>query len=240
MKDRSSACLPSEWCLESDPDFCAGSVALGYLKRFRQRTIAAIYRPLIARHEEFIAPVKQDLFRGISGRVLEIGPGPGGNLKYLGQIEQWVGIEPNPFMHRFIEQQLRDRNLNGEIRLAAAEELPFPDNSFDFAISTLVLCSVTKPAVVVSELRRVLRPGGQFCFIEHVAAPPNSKLRWLQNASAPFYRFCGDGCHPNRETGKTLQQSGFGRLEFQEFRAPATRLPVVVSPHISGFAQVDG
>lgn len=210
---------------------------MGLLKQLRQRTMAAVYRPLISRHNRFIAPYKTDLFRQVQGRVLEIGPGPANNLSYLGKVESWVGIEPNPFMHRFVLEQLAETGTRGRVLNHSAELLPFDDHSFDFAISTLVLCSVGQPLRVLSEIRRVLRPGGRFLFIEHVAAPRGSRLRSVQNFVVPVYRFCGDGCYPNRETGSTIQQSGFSSVEFQEFRAPASALPIVVSPHIAGFAE---
>ena len=210
---------------------------MGLLKRLRQRTMAAVYRPLISRHNQFIAPYKTDLFRQVQGRVLEIGPGPAGNLRYMGSVESWTGIEPNPYMHRFALHQLAEIGVPGEVINHSAEQLPFEDHSFDFAISTLVLCSVGHPLKVLSEIRRVLRPGGRFLFIEHVAAPRGSQLRSVQNFIVPVYRFCGDGCYPNRETGSTIQQSGFSAVEFQEFRAPASVLPTVVSPHIAGSAE---
>jgi ubiquinone/menaquinone biosynthesis C-methylase UbiE len=210
---------------------------MGFLKQLRQRTMAAVYRPLISRHNRFIASYKTDLFRQVQGRVLEIGPGPAGNLKFMGDVESWVGIEPNPYMHRFVKQQLAETGLRGDVIAHPAEQLPFEDNSFDFAVSTLVLCSVLQPRRVLHEILRVLRPGGRFLFIEHVAAPRGSRLRSVQNFVVPVYRFCGDGCYPNRETGTTIQQSGFSTVEFQEFRAPASALPVVVSPHIAGFAE---
>jgi len=210
------------------------------LSNLRRRAIAAIYRPLIARHERFVASYKRDLFRGISGRVLEIGPGPGSNLAYLSDVDHWVGVEPNRFMHPMIRAELARRSIDGTVLEESAESLPFEDETFDAVIGTLVLCSVRDPRRVVAESARVLRPGGTYAFIEHVAAPRGTRLRRIQEWVRPIWRCCGDGCCPDRETQETLRQSRFDRLEFEEFRAPPWTLPAVVSPHIAGRAWIDG
>jgi len=212
---------------------------MGLGSNLRRRLVAWVYRPLIARHDRFIAPYKQDLFRALSGSVLEIGPGPGSNLRYLSEVDHWVGVEPNRYMHPMIRQELERTAIDGTILEDGAESLPFAEHSFDAVIGTLVLCSVRDPARVVDELFRVLRPGGRYCFIEHVAAPTGSRLRWMQRLARPLWTCCGDGCHPDRETSETLHRSRFDRLEFQEFRAPRGVLPAIVSPHICGTAWVD-
>lgn len=211
---------------------------MGFWQDRRRQAIAAIYRPAMRRHDQFISPYKRDLFRAVRGQVLEIGPGPGSNLPYLNQVESWTGIEPNRFMHRLIHEQLKQTGVQGTVLETAAESLPFPDRSFDAALGTLVLCSVFSPERVLRELCRVLRPGGRFFLIEHVAAPRGTWLRRIQRLASPLWRCCGDGCHPDRETAETIARGGFRRMELQEFRAPWNALPFVVSPHIAGWAEV--
>ncbi|MEC7716893.1 MAG: class I SAM-dependent methyltransferase [Planctomycetota bacterium] len=211
---------------------------MGLLRTCQQRVMATLYGPLMARYDRFIAPYKEDLFRQVRGRVLEIGPGPGGNLRYLNSVPTWVGLEPNPYMHRAIREQLSSTGNQGEILEQPAENMPYDKDDFDFVISTLVLCSVSHPLRVLDEIARVLRPGGRFLFIEHVAAAKGTGLRILQHALAPGFRICGDGCCPHRETGDWIRRSRFSKVEFQEFHAPATALPWVISPHIAGFAEV--
>ena len=184
----------------------------------------------------FIAPFKEDLFRGVAGAVLEIGPGPGSNLTYLPNVEHWVGVEPNRFMHAQIEAELSRLNLDGTILEGVAERLPFEDQTFDFVIGTLVLCSVASPADALAEIRRVLRPSGRYCFIEHVGAPRGTPLRRWQRRVRPIWRCCGDGCWPDRDTQESIGQAGFARVDYQEFRAPPGTLPAIVSPHICGSA----
>jgi len=113
-----------------------------------------------------------------------------------------------------------------------AEELPIRAASIDYAISTLVLCSVVDQRRALSELLRVLRPGGKLIFIEHVAAPPGTLLRRVQCAVKPLWRRMGDGCHPDRETRAAIERSGLTIPQVDEFDAP---LPVV-RPHIAGYA----
>lgn len=209
---------------------------MNWWQSIRRRMIAKVYRRLIAGHDRFIAPMKQDLFRGLQGSVLEIGPGPGSNLQYLNGVEHWVGVEPNRFMHPLIQSQLESHKVDGTILEGAAEELPFEDATFDAAIGTLVLCSVNRPEQALSEILRVLRPGGQYCFIEHVGAPKGTSLRRWQTRVKPLWRCFGDGCCPDRDTQETLARTGFERLDYQEFRAPRGTLPAIVSPHICGSA----
>jgi len=116
---------------------------------------------------------------GVPNYVLEIGPGAGPNLAYFSPHIRWVGIEPNPFMHPYLRRQAERLNRTVEIRDASAERVPLQDNSVDAVVSTLVLCSVKDVSGALQEILRVLRPGGRFVFIEHVAAPPGTWLRRL-------------------------------------------------------------
>lgn len=177
---------------------------------------------------------KRELFAGLDGTVVEIGPGTGVNLPYLPRGIHWIGLEPNPHMHDFLREELDQRGVDGELRSDPAQETGLPDNVADTVISTLVLCSVPDVQETLSELQRILRPGGQLLFIEHVAAPPGTWLRTLQRGIRPVWMRLGDGCHPDRDTGAALTSAGFSSVEYDRFD---TGLPVV-SPHIAGVATV--
>jgi len=120
-----------------------------------------------------------------------------------------------------------------EIYTGVAEDLPFADKSFHAVISTLVLCSVTDVQQSLSEIYRVLKPGGTFYFIEHVAAPKDTWLYTLQNWITPLWRRMADGCRPNRNTKQLIQKSNFTdfQIEYTDIKLP------VVSPHIIGSAR---
>ena len=199
-----------------------------------------LYKRLIARflathddaYDASIAPRKQTLFAGLAGDVLEIGPGGGPNLRYLAANVRWIGVEPNPYMHPYLRAEAKRRGIPVDLRLGNADALPAADNSLDAVISTLVLCSVPDPARALAEVRRVLKPGGKFVFMEHVAAAPGTSLRRWQDWLRPVWQTLGDGCHPNRETWQTIADAGFDRVRIEHFAASVP----VVRPHIAGVA----
>ena len=189
-------------------------------------------------YEASMVARKRALLSSLHGDILEIGPGTGPNLEFYPAGVRWTGVEPNPFMHPYLLETLRglglpperyriDRGDPGGVRLPAADE------SVDAVVSTLVLCSVSHPDESLQEILRVLRPGGQFVFVEHVAAPSGSLLRAFQNALQPAWGAVGDGCHINRETWVTISQAGFARVEIEHYRYPEIG---PAGPHISGRA----
>jgi len=206
---------------------------LGGAGPIRQYIFAWCFSRFSRRAEAYLAPHKSRLFHGLSGVVLEIGPGSGTNLAYLdAHSAEWIGVEPNPFMHPYLAKTARDLGIEIDIRDSIAEELPVRDASVDAVIATLVLCSVTNQVRVVSEVLRVLKPGGKFLFIEHVAAPPGTWLRRIQEWITPLWRRMADGCCPERETAHVIESAGFREVKIESFDAP---LPVV-KPHIAGAA----
>ncbi len=124
-----------------------------------------------AAHERFIAERKRGLLGRLEGDVLEIGPGTGANLEYYPATARLVGIEPNPHMHKYLRREAERLRREIEIRDGVAERLDVADASVDAVVSTLVLCSVNDQQATLAEVLRVLRPGGRFVFVEHVAAP---------------------------------------------------------------------
>jgi ubiquinone/menaquinone biosynthesis C-methylase UbiE len=185
------------------------------------------------KYEEEMAEQKQALFSDLHGNVLEIGPGTGPNLSYYSPDIHWIGIEPNPFMHSYLREEAEKLNLNIDLRNGTAEHLDVEDNSMDAVVSTLVLCSVENLDTVLKEILRVLKPGGRFFFLEHVAAPQGTMLRRIQHWIRPLWKTLGDGCHPDRETWVALENAGFEHVDYQHFRA---NLPAIVSPQIIGVA----
>lgn len=183
-------------------------------------------------YEKAVGDRKRTLFANLHGDVLEIGPGTGPNLPYYGQDIHWIGIEPNPYMHSYLHKEAERLGLNIDLRSGTAERLEAEDNSMDAVVSTLVLCSVTEITSTLQEVLRVLKPGGRFLFIEHVAAPRGTWLRRVQRGIRPIWKVIGDGCHPDRETWIALENAGFESVNYQHFQAPVP----LVSPHIVGVA----
>lgn len=185
-----------------------------------------------AGYESAVGDRKQTLFANIHGNVLEIGPGTGPNLSYYPKDIHWIGIEPNPYMHSYLKKEAEKLGLNIDIRTGTAEYLDAENNSIDTVVSTLVLCSVPNLSATLQEILRVLKPGGRFLFIEHVAAPQGTLLRKIQSGIKPIWQLIGDGCNPDRETWVALENAGFESVNYEHFEAPVP----LVNPHIAGVA----
>jgi ubiquinone/menaquinone biosynthesis C-methylase UbiE len=110
-------------------------------------------------------------------------------------------------MARRLELKLRDSPLPAQVVRARAEELPFEDQSFDYAVSTLVLCTVDDPERAVKELHRLLKPGGQLLFIEHVRSQEARLARWQDRLNGLMIRV-GHGCNCNRRTLDNINHAG--------------------------------
>ena len=180
-----------------------------------------------------MADLKRSLLGHLQGRVLEIGPGAGTNLAYFSPDVHWIGVEPNLFTHPYLRQEaerhgMKDIELYGQ----QAEQLPVADGSLDAVVSTYVLCSVTDLDTTLKDIQRVLKPGGKFVFMEHVAATDGTCTRAVQDGITPIWKTVFDHCHPNRETWENLEKAGFATVDYQTFRLS---IPVV-SPHIAGVA----
>ncbi|MBN3926329.1 MAG: class I SAM-dependent methyltransferase [Nostoc sp. NMS4] len=185
-----------------------------------------------SKHDKIVSDHKRSLFDNLQGKVLEISPGTGTNLPYYPKDIHWIGIEPNLHRHSSLRKQAEKLGLNIDLRIGNAEWLDAEDNSIDTVVSTLVLCSVPNIDYTLQAILRVLKPGGRFLFIEHVAAPQGSLLRQIQNTISPIWKVIGDGCHPDRETWAALGNAGFSSINYERFDA---QLPIV-SPHIIGVA----
>jgi ubiquinone/menaquinone biosynthesis C-methylase UbiE len=198
----------------------------------RQRLFAWALAHFSGFYEKKLSDTKRGLFSDISGTIIEIGPGTGTNLSYFSHNVRWIGIEPNPFMDQYLWKRAKALGLQLEIRRGTAEDLPAPDSSADAVVSTLVLCSVGDVAKALSEILRVLKPGGRLVFVEHVAAPRGTWLRRFQSWVKPAWKRLGDGCHPDRETWVALERAGFAKLDYSHFRVS---IPLV-GPQIAGIA----
>ena len=146
---------------------CANELIAGW----HQRLFAWALAHLNGKYETRLADTKRALFSDLSGTVIEIGPGTGANLPYFSRDVRWIGVEPNPYMDRYLQKRANVLGIPIEIRRGTAEDLPAPDCCADAVVSTLVLCSVSNLSKSLSEVLRVLKPGGRLIFIEHVAAP---------------------------------------------------------------------
>jgi ubiquinone/menaquinone biosynthesis C-methylase UbiE len=180
-----------------------------------RRWHAALYGLLDRKNEEWMQGHLSYIVGGAEGRVLEIGAGTGHSFPYYEKASEVVATEPDPFMLAQARKRLEELGLTHvELYQHVAEDLPFEDGSFDHVVSVLVLCTVRDARSALSQVRRVLKPGGTLRFIEHVRY--DGGLRGLvQDAIAPVWRLLGSGCHVNRRTAETIVEAGFRLVDLQ-------------------------
>jgi SAM-dependent methyltransferase len=203
---------------------------------FYSRMFARYYDRMTGAYEKHIADRKRELFGGLDGTILEIGPGTGANMQYFPRGSRWIGVEPNPHMHDSLRRRAEEAGVVPELHTADAAGIDVGDAVADVAVSTLVLCSVPDVDRVLSEVRRALRPGGRLLFIVHVAAPPGSGLRLVQRLISPVWYVVGDGCRVTCETGPAIERAGFSSVSYDTLRIPQPPVPPWVSPHVIGQA----
>jgi ubiquinone/menaquinone biosynthesis C-methylase UbiE len=175
------------------------------------------------------------LLNGLSGEVLEIGAGDGINVPLYPPDVHLTLLEPNRYLLSYMVDMAESERCPTCYPVAGfGERLPFAGSWFDAVVSTHVLCSVSDQARVLAEILRVLRPGGMFLFLEHVAASNGTATRYMQRLLEPPWRFFGGGCHLTRDTETAIRQAGFGQVELESYRAT---YPAFLSPHVKGRAR---
>jgi ubiquinone/menaquinone biosynthesis C-methylase UbiE len=186
--------------------------------------------------EAGLREMRHGLLASASGNVLEIGGGTGANLgHYNGKIESLVVTEPEPAMLRRLQKKARAQAPLAKIMRAPAEDLPFEDDSFDIVVSTLVLCGVDDQSRSLREARRVLRPGGQLLFLEHVRSDDpalarfQDRMNWLNRLVVQ--------CDCNRPTLAGIRAAGFAISRLEETTFP--KAPKFARPLILGTAIAD-
>jgi len=192
---------------------------------------AMTYDRSMARVEKAgLRALRRSLLAAAAGHVLEIGGGTGANLTIYGpEVESLTITAPETPMVRRLERRIRDHASLAKVLRAPAEDLPFEDDTFDVAVSTLVLCGVSDQPRALRELRRVLRPGGQLLFIEHVRSG-DARFARRQDRMNPVNRFlvC---CDCNRPTLTSIQEAGFTVTQVEHLtwqKVPSFASPLIV------------
>lgn len=201
------------------------------------RMFSAFYDRAFASSEEAgLREMRRELLRQARGRVLELGSGTGLNLELYPRegLECLTLTEPDPHMFRQLRNRVEEIGCAANLMETGAEDLPFGDDSYDTVVVTLVLCTVPDQARALKEISRVLRPGGQLLFLEHVRSRSPGLAKWQDRLERPW-RFLGDGCHCNRDTVAAISAAGFelGEVERPEF----PKAPPIVKPMARGSAR---
>jgi ubiquinone/menaquinone biosynthesis C-methylase UbiE len=204
----------------------------------RDRIFAAGYDPLSARWEKrHGAKLRKKLLEHAQGHVLEIGVGTGLNLPHYPPVDELVVADPSEPMLRRARRRAAESGRDVTFVEAPAEQLPFEDDSFDSVVSMLVLCTVENQQRALHEVRRVLRPNGQFLFSEHVRSDDPKLARW-QDRLEPIWGVVANGCHPNRNTLDGIRAAGFDVSGVEQGELPG--FPKLVRSYISGSALIRG
>lgn len=190
--------------------------------RFNAWFLAALDRYM---HWKY-ADIKSGLFKPAPAVVVELGPGPGANLRYLPRGTRLIAIEPNRHMHPLLRRRAQQFGIDLDLRGLAGEQLDLPSASVDFVFSSLVLCTVENQQQVIAEVLRVLKPGGLFVCVEHVAAPAGSANRRLQHLIRRPWKWVFEGCDLCRDTGATLRSAGFSKVELKPLELPTMFIPI--------------
>lgn len=206
------------------------------LARFQHPRFARCYERLSADLERRgVAEHRRELLAGARGTVVEVGAGNGLTFAhYPPEVGGVTAVEPDDVMRAAAVRAAASAPVPVEVVAGHADRLPLPDASVDVAVAALVLCSVPSQASALAELRRVLRPGGELRYYEHVRAPGRGAAL-LQDVVTPLWRRAAGGCRPNRRTSDAVAAAGFriDRERAFDFRPVAVS---VTTTHVIGVA----
>ena len=182
--------------------------------------------------------LRRELLAGLEGRVIEVGPGNGINFEHFpATVEELIAAEPEPYLRRAAEQRARELPLQIRVVAGSADSLPAEDGSVDAVVVAGVLCSVPDQQAALREFRRVLRPGGELRFYEHVRSRRAGFARYQDAVATVWPRLMG-GCRPNLDTLAAIEEGGFRVEVCRGFRFPDNARAYAVAPRILGVARV--
>jgi ubiquinone/menaquinone biosynthesis C-methylase UbiE len=210
--------------------------------------VSAVHHPIFARFFDRLSRLmereagrhRDELLAGLTGRVVEVGAGNGINFAhYPDSVSEVVALEPEAYLREKAQRAVRDAPVPVSVRAGVAAPLPLEDASFDGAVASLVLCTVPDLPAALAELRRVLKPGGELRFMEHVRSerPRKARLQERLDRSGIWPRL-GGGCHCGRDTVAAIQSSGFQLDRVRRYTLGPSW--IVTNPHVLGLARALG
>jgi ubiquinone/menaquinone biosynthesis C-methylase UbiE len=210
------------------------------LSAFQHPRFAKLYERISAESERRGTAEHRDrALAGLSGRVLEVGAGNGMNFRhYPATVTEVVAVEPENTLRALAENAAASAPVPITVVAGHGDALPFDDASFDAAVVSLVLCSVPEPGHFLAEIRRVLKPGGDLRFFEHVRSS-RPLLGVFQDAITPAWSAIGGGCHLNRDSRAAIDAAGFEIDELDRFTYRPLKF-VPAHAHILGRAHKPG
>jgi len=183
--------------------------------------------------------LRVELLAGVTGRVVEVGAGNGINFPhYPDSVAEVIAVEPEPYLRSQAEKAARTAAVPVRVTPGQADALELEPASVDAVVACGVLCSVPDQAAALAEFRRVLRPGGELRFYEHVRSRRPGFARWQSRVDPLWTRLFG-GCHADRDTLAAIERAGFRFERCRGFPFPATARLYPVTPRILGLARAD-
>lgn len=196
----------------------------------RRRLFAASYTRIDGRLRRATDLARSHLVGDLTGEILEVGAGTGLNFAYYAAEARVVATDLNEHMLVRARPEAKRAAATIELQLADAMALPFTDGRFDAVVATLVMCSVPDQQTALSEIRRVLKPGGVLRILEHVRSDKRS-VATIQHIVSPAWSVICDGCHLDRDTVAAVHAAGF---EIEAVEGGGVQLPM---KHVVLFAR---
>ena len=177
---------------------------------------------------------RREALRSLRGEVLEIGFGTGLNLPhYPDTVTHFIALEPARLLPNKVARRIATASMPVELVYGSAEKLPFGDHRFDCVVSTWTLCTIPDAAAALREVRRVLKPGGEYVFLEHGRSDAPSVARW-QDRLNPVQQRIGVGCNMNRPIDRLITEAGLTLERLDRFQMPG--IPRLVGEMYRGIA----
>lgn len=207
------------------------------MSQVRHPIFARFFQLASGQMEQELGRHRDALLAGLAGRVVEIGAGNGASFgHYPATVTELVAFEPEPYLRHKAAEAARRAPVPVRVDEAVAGALPPEKGAFDAAVASLVLCTVADPDQALAELRRVLKPGGELRFLEHVRSdrPRKARVQERLDRSGVWPRLAG-GCHCARDTATTIQLAGFELAGVRKLEiGPAW---MHTNPHVLGVAR---
>lgn len=198
-------------------------------------------KALRKRKEELFALMKKKL-QTVQGEklILEIGAGTGANFEFLPRGSFLIALDPNAHMEPYLEENVKKFShvhLKKFVCGPAENMHVIPDDSVEAVVCTLTLCSVEDLRATLAEVTRVIKPGGHFYFLEHVADESGTWRNTFQHKLENLWKYFGDGCSCTRQTWTFLDNAGFSQVHYEKFLMSGLRvIGYLMRPHIVGYA----
>jgi ubiquinone/menaquinone biosynthesis C-methylase UbiE len=204
----------------------------------QSRFARCLERRELRRPDPVARELRRRLLAGLRGRVIEVGCGDGRVFEhYPPEVAGVLAVEPDPAARSVAAERARDAAVPIEVVDGVAEALPVGDEAFDAAIVIWVLCSVPDPAAALRELRRVLAPGGELRFYEHVRSEHAAFRGFQRTVDALFWTRALGGCQTTRETGAAIREASFEIVALERGFHSSSVLTITSAPYVLGIAR---